>query len=96
MSTESATDFDWSVKIDGDTVFNVGIASQIKPERNDIYDYDQHAIICTNYPSLSIKIGKKTIDSKLTEHKTGDIIRFRFQSHAKKLLIDLVRNCKSL
>ena len=92
MSTESATDFDWSVKIDGDTVFNIGIASQFKPESSDIYDYDQNAIMITNDPSLSIKFGKKTIYSNLTEYKTGDIIRFRFQPNGKKLVIDSVRS----
>ena len=91
MSTKSTTDFDWSVKIDGDTIFNVGIASQIKPEKKDIYDYDQNAIMYTNY-TYSIKVGKETVYAKLKQHKIGDIIRFRFQPNGKKLVIDSVRS----
>ena len=90
MSTNSTTDFDWSVKIEGKPVFNVGIASQIKPEQKDIYNYDQNAIMYTNYNN-SIKVGKE-IHSELTQGKIGDIIRFRFQPNGKKLVIDSVRS----
>ena len=38
-----------------------------------------------------IKLGSDVIYPDVKKHKIGDIIRFRFQSHAKKLLIDLVR-----
>ena len=43
-----------------------------------------------------IKLGSDVIYPDVKKHKIGDIIRFRFQSHAKKLLIDLVRIWKSL
>ena len=40
---------------------------------------------------MRINVGKKSIHSNLTEHKTGDVIRFRFQPQTKKLLIYLIR-----
>ena len=90
MSTKSKTDFEWSVKINGQANFHVGIASKFKPEMRDIYDYDQNAIVYSKHNS-SITIGSKTIHSKLTKHRTGDVVCFRFQSHLKKLVIYLVR-----
>ena len=92
MSTDSATDYEWSVKIDGTATFIVGIASEFKQESKDtcIIEYDQNAIMYSNYDS-SIITGSKTIYSKLTKQRTGDVVCFRFQSHLKKLVIYLVR-----
>ena len=45
MSTQSETDFEWSVKLIGDGWFSVGIASQLKPENSWIWNYDQNAIL---------------------------------------------------
>ena len=91
MSTESTTDYEWSVKVAGSAKIYVGIVSELSvPRDSDIYYGDQNAIIYSHRTS-SIIMGPKTIHSKL-KHKTGDIIRFRFQSDIKKLLIDLVRN----
>ena len=58
MSTESATDFEWSVKIVGKHHFQVGIASEFKQEMNYINAYDQNAIIYSSQFN-SIKIGLK-------------------------------------
>ena len=93
MSTQSPTDFEWSVKLIGGWNFCVGIASQLKRENKSIQTYDQNAILYHSYefPLPDIKKGSRVIYPDVTKHKTGDIIRFRFQSHAKKLLIDLVR-----
>ena len=97
MSTQSAFCFEWSVKCIG-IRFCVGIASQLKREIEDvIINYDQNAImVSVGYYIGSPRItrGNNTIHSNLTEHKTGDIIRFRFDPHAKKLLIDSVRILK--
>jgi len=93
MSTKSATDFEWSLKLVGTANINVGIASQLKHKTKDICDYDQNAILYTipNASNSEIKSGSNIIHSSLTKYKTGDIIRFRFQPHVKKLVIDLVR-----
>ena len=98
MSTESATDFEWSVKLVGTSVMYVGIASQLKPEMTaifEIFEYDQNSILLNNFTTSKIKIGSNTINSSLTKYKTGDVIRFRFQPRAKKLVVDLVSNGKS-
>ena len=92
MSTESATDFEWSVKINGQANFHVGIASKFKPEMIDINNYDENAIVYTgSLTNSSIRIGSKKIYSILKKHNTGDVICFRFQAHEKKLVIYLVR-----
>ena len=92
MSTESATDFEWSVKFVDNVNFNLGIASQLKPEMADtgIFGYDQNAILLNT--NSYIWTGSNIIKSSLSEYKSGDVIRFRFQPHAKKLAIDSVRN----
>ena len=92
MSTQSETDFKWSVKLLGDFWFSVGIASQLKREENRIFDYDHDAILYyTNRDSPIISIGSNTIHSNLRTQEIGDIIRLRFQPQRKKLVIDLVR-----
>ena len=97
MSTQSGTDFEWSVKLIGTDYFYVGIASQLRREVNDIFDYDRNTILYNSTfndgsgYSPVIQIGSNLIHSHLTSHKTGDIIRFRFKPKAKKLVIDLVR-----
>ena len=93
MSTQSETDFQWSVKLYGDEDFDVGIASQLKQEQSFISDYDQHAILYSSYDRYSpvITIGSNQIHKNLPEQKTGDVIRFSFQPQRKKLVIDLVR-----
>ena len=93
MSTQSSTDFEWSVKLVGGWNFCVGIASQLKRESRSISTYDQNAILYRSYERLKpdIQIGPHLIHRDVTKHQNGDVIRFRFQPHAKKLLIDLVR-----
>ena len=93
MSTESETGFEWSMKLIGHH-FYVGVASQLRRGYSLIADYDRNAILycLTSSNSLSmIKMGSNEIHSNLENHKDGDVIRFRFQPQAKKLLIDLVR-----
>ena len=98
MSTNSETDFEWSVKLIADLGFDVGIASKLKREnsyileKNHISDYDQNAILyCSNFGPSVILIGSNVIHRNLPEQKTGDVIKFRFESQRKKLVIDLVR-----
>ena len=93
MSTQSPFCFEWSVKCTG-SYLCAGIASELKRENEFIFNYDENAIILSvnifnsnNKPVISR--GNKTIHSNLTEHKYGDIIRFRFDPHAKKLLISV-------
>ena len=91
MSTQSATDFEWSVKCFG-VHFRVGIASQLKTENSLIYDYDPNSILYyTNEGSPVIRVGSTVIHSNVPKRNTGDVIRFRFQPQTKKLFIDLVR-----
>ena len=97
MSTESSTDFEWSVKLVGGWNFYVGIASQLKQRNEYIETYDRNAILYRSYKDHKpdIQVGSHVIHPDVTKHKTGDVIRFRFQPHAKKLLIDLVRIWRS-
>ena len=92
MSTQSPIDFEWSIKLVGGW-FCVGITSQLKRENKYIEEYDENAIIYRSYEGHKfkpdIKIGSNIIYRDVQE--SGSVIRFRFQPHAKKLLIDLVR-----
>ena len=87
MSTQSSTNFEWSVKLIG-TWLNVGIASQLKPTNYHIYAYDQDSILYSNWDE-TIQMGSNTIHENVT--RTGDIIHFKFEPSRKKLVIDLVR-----
>ena len=93
MSTQSPLDFEWSVKLIGGWRFCVGVASRLERINSFIVEYDQNAILYRSWESHfpDIQIGSDVIHAGVTEYQMGDIIRFRFQSHAKKLLIDLVR-----
>ena len=92
MSTQSAVGFEWTIKLIGGSgaSFYVGIASVLKPEQSNIYSYDQNSVLYSTY-YRDIRVGTTPLYSKLTRHKNGDVIRFRFQPQTKKLLIDLVR-----
>ena len=94
MSTESATDFEWSVKIVGTANVHVGIASELKDKHlSAICNYDQNAILYCKFREKSeIKIGSKTFYPDLTKYRNGDVIRFRFEPKEKMLFIYLVRN----
>ena len=89
MSTQSATCFEWAVKLIGTSDFYVGIATQFKTEESSIYSYDDNAILY--HGSAIIKVGSNTINSNLPLQETGDVVRFTFQPHTKKLIINLVR-----
>ena len=94
MSTKSSTCFEWSVKLVGTGLFHVGIAAKFKREMGAIFLYDKNAILYRSYcGSLSpvISVGPNKIYSSLPKHKTGDVIRFKFQPNRKKLVINLVR-----
>ena len=95
MSTQSATGFEWSVKLVG-AGFRVGIVSLKTGESVDFHGKDKNAILYNIPidPPRTITNGLKIIHSNLPEHKDEDIIRFRFQPHAKKLVINLVRVLK--
>ena len=90
MSTQSATVFEWSVKLIGSSLFNAGIATQFQRESLNLEVYDENAILYRPI-KRAIVLGSNTIHSNLTEHKTGDIISFKFQPHTKKLVINSVR-----
>ena len=94
MSTKSSTCFEWSVKLVGKGLFHVGIAAQFKRHMGAIFLYDKNAILYRSYcGSLSpaISVGSNKIYTSLPKHNTGDVIRFKFQPHTKKLIINLVR-----
>ena len=86
MSTQSSTNFEWSVQLIGDG-FYVGIASQLKPIKDYIDDYDQDSILYTD-EDKTIKMGSSTMHENVAR---GDIIHFKFEPSRKKLVIDLVR-----
>ena len=98
MSTQSLVDFEWSIKFVDGWEFDVGVASQLKRENSGcIGDYDENSILYRSEPHTDeyslpdICIGSNVIHTAAAKLKIGDIIRFRFQPHAKKLHIDLVR-----
>ena len=91
MSTQSPTDFEWSVKIIGGTgCFGVGIASELRRNYGTIDEYDENAIFYWGCTEPIIDKGMSTVHSDLEELESGDVIRFRFQPKRKKLLIELV------
>ena len=98
MSTQSPVDFGWSVKLVAGWGFDVGVASRLKCEDSYIAHYDQNAIIYHSSGTTllpEITVGSHTIYEQITIHQMGDTIHFKFQPHAKKLLIDLVKIWKS-
>ena len=90
MSTRAENDFEWSVKLIGDSNFYVGIASQLKQQELLLITYDENAIMYRS-PVKGIQIGLKIIHSNLPTQKSGDIIRFKFQPQRKKFVMSLVR-----
>ena len=91
MSTQSTSDFEWSVKLicSGTSHFDVGIASIFRFENAWIQNYDETAILyISNLPKIISR--KNTVHSNLPQLTTGDVVRFRFQPQAKKLVIELV------
>ena len=93
MSTKSAADFVWCVKLLGSADFNVGITSRYTGIPPNIFGYDENAVLFSyNNGMPKIIIGSDTIYSNVT---VGDVIRFRFRPEQKKLVINLVRAYKS-
>ena len=90
MSTQSSTGFEWSIQLMEDIIF-AGIASQFKPEKEWIYNYDPTAITYHAW-SNGIRLGSEVVHDNLPRSKTGDIIRFQFQPERKKLVIHSVRH----
>ena len=97
MSTQSATGFEWSVKIIGTSplFFSIGIASKL--ERGSGLGIDEEAILFTfnDYASVHIRRGSTKIHSGLENPKTGDVVSFKFQPYAKKFTVYWVRNIES-
>ena len=87
MSTQSPTDFEWSLKLIGGSHFCAGIASELRREHSFIDEYDQNAIL---YWFSEDESEILHYHYNLKKHESGDVIRFRFQPKRKKLLIDLV------
>ena len=92
MSTQSQTDFEWSVQIIADGLcpsFYIGIASKLQRNHETIDEYDENAILyCNCSEDAGIYSSTACFDAKA--HESGDVIRFRFQPQRKKLLINLV------
>ena len=92
MSTKSETEFAWSVKLLGVSNFYVGIASHLEPECSSISSMDINAILYfSNGGTPNIRVGREVIYSDLSKQNSGDVIRFRFKPHSKKLVIVAVR-----
>ena len=95
LSTHSAADFEWSVKIINGPYFGIGIASKLK-KSSVIYSYDREAIILDAYNSYTnIKRGTTKIHSGLKKLQTGDVIYFKFQPGTKKFVIEWVSKINS-
>ena len=95
MSTQSATGFEWSVRLIGTQRFSIGIASRLEPD-TAIYSNDQEAILYyLGSSSSDIRRGSTTIYSLLGKSRSGDVVRFKFQPDAKKLIIYWVRKIDS-
>lgn len=86
MSTQSETVFEWSVKLLCNAGIRVGIASQLRPNRTEIFSYDENAILYNSYKGLGIRVGPNIIHSLPVEHTVGGVARFRFQPRTKKIL----------
>ena len=91
MSTQSDTEFEWSVKLIGSPPdFDFGIASKFdKSLRPEIY-LDNNAIFYWHGES-TIGRGDNDTYHNIPKPKDGDVIRFRFQPQRKKLVFDFVR-----
>ena len=65
MSTQSRTDFEWSLKLIGGRCFCAGIASELRREDSYIDDYDQNAILyCFSQIESGIRCGMETRDPR--------------------------------
>ena len=92
MSTKSETDFEWSVKLLCNTPIRVGIGSQLLNLGDaDIFYRDENAILYNSSGKLGISVGTNKIHFHPAQHKSGDVIHFRFQPRTKKFYIHLVR-----
>ena len=95
MSTQSTTDFEWSVRLCNAAfgqciALQLGIASQLIPQQESIRAYDQNAIMYHSWGVQSITKGEIEIHKdRVPTYKLGDVIRFAFQPQRKKLVIDL-------
>ena len=95
MSTQSATDFEWSVKLIGDPFFGIGIASGLT-RGSIICNNDQEAIILDSDPSsIDIRCRFTVIHTGLKKLQTEDVIHFKFQPGRKKFVIEWVSNINS-
>ena len=95
MSTKSKIDFEWSVKVLCGAPFRVGIASQLRQDAKEIYNYDKNAILhgthAGSFPNTGITVGSNRIHSHPVRHINGDVVHFRFQPQTKKFVVRLVR-----
>ena len=94
MSTQSETVFEWSVNLLCNNGFRVGIASQLRQEANEIYGYDENAILYGTQKGATnpgITVGSNQIHSYPAKPKDGDVVHFRFQPQTKKFVVRLVR-----
>ena len=90
MSTQSATSSEWSVQLIGSS-FAVGIASKLSPDT--IIHADHEAILLhSRSHSAFVRRGWDSMHTGLRKVKIGDVISFKFQPDAKKLIIYWVRN----
>ena len=90
MSTQSATGFEWSVQLIGSS-FAVGIASKLTPDT--VIHADQESISLHSTSSFAyFRRGPIIIYSGLRKVQTGDVVGFKFQPDAKKLIINWVRS----
>ena len=81
MSTQSETDFEWSVKLH-DSRISIGIASQLQRVEGDwIEEYDDNAIMLSmDADPTCITEGSCDIHSNVKPRpRPGDVIRFSFQ-----------------
>ena len=89
MNSNSANDYQWSVKITDGTGIRIGIATKLQRDEGRIEDNDQNAIIfSTSYGT--IRKGKKLIHQDISKTEPGNEIHFRFSADSMMISMTIV------
>ena len=86
MNTKSTTEFQWSVKLVGNRIFRVGIATKLERSNDNIHKYDIEAIFYSS--GGYVWDGQKKIRDS-DKQKSGDVLCFTFHPLSKKLSVEL-------
>ena len=88
MNSKSPNDFRWSVRLTGDNLVYIGIASRLQ-RNNYVGNYDEYAIIYSpQHGKIYKESGRVAIDAIKAESDAE--IHFRFQPKLKKFSFSIV------